>query len=89
LPAHKSIHPAEAAAIKSTVSRYRLHQHFRGVDTTYDPLDLYSGDEARMRTAISALWDLWETSKGQSNNWRVFVDGKAASPNEVSWLVSW
>jgi inositol-pentakisphosphate 2-kinase len=56
----------------------------RGVETTYDPLDLYSGDEGRMESAVSALWGLWESSAGKSNNWRVFVDGKAVGPKNVS-----
>jgi inositol-pentakisphosphate 2-kinase len=56
----------------------------RGTTTSYEPLDLYSGDEDRIKTAIGALWDLWSSSDGQSNNWRVFVDGKAIGPDEVS-----
>ena len=56
----------------------------RGVITEYEPLDLYSGDEKRMETAMQALWNLWSTSEGQSNSWRVFVNGQAVEVGEVS-----
>lgn len=56
----------------------------RGVETDYEPLDLYSGDMTRMTTAMQALWGLWSSSGGESNNWRVFVDGQAISVTEVS-----
>lgn len=56
----------------------------RGVITEYEPLDLYSGNEKRMETAMQALWNLWSTSEGQSNSWRVFVNGQAVEVGEVS-----
>ena len=56
----------------------------RSVITEYEPLDLYSGDEKRMETAMQALWNLWSTSEGQSNSWRVFVNGQAVEVGEVS-----
>lgn len=56
----------------------------RGIVTKYEPLDLYSGDEKRMETAMQALWNLWSTSEGQSNSWRVFVNGQAVGAGEVS-----
>ena len=55
----------------------------RSVITEYEPLDLYSGDEKRMETAMQALWNLWSTSEGQSNSWRVFVNGQAVEVGEV------
>ena len=82
------MHPAEAAAIKSQHSRYELHQHMRGIQSEYNPLDLYSGDTSRMTIAMQALWGLWSLSGGKSNNWRVFVDGQAIDINEVSFLIS-
>jgi hypothetical protein len=55
----------------------------RGIETEYDPLDLYSGDMSRMDTAMQALWALWSSSGGDSNNWRVFVDGQVIGVHEV------
>jgi inositol-pentakisphosphate 2-kinase len=56
----------------------------RGTLTEYEPLDLYSGNEDKMTSAMQALWGLWSSSGGQSNSWRVFVDGKAIGVEEVS-----
>lgn len=83
LPPSEHIHPQEAASIKSQHSRYKLHQHMRGIETEYDPLDLYSDDMSRMDTAMQALWGLWSSSGGDSNNWRVFVDGQVIGVHEV------
>jgi len=83
LPRPEHIHPQEAAVIKSEHSRYTLHQHMRGIETEYDPLDLYSDDMSRMDTAMQALWGLWSSSGGGSNNWRVFVDGQVIGVHEV------
>jgi inositol-pentakisphosphate 2-kinase len=58
----------------------------RGIETEYDPLDLYSDDMSRMDTAMQALWGLWSSSGGDSNNWRVFVDGQVIGVTEVSLL---
>ena len=55
----------------------------RGIETEYDPLDLYSDDMSRMDTAMQALWGLWSSSGGDSNNWRVFVDGQVIGVHEV------
>jgi len=55
----------------------------RGVETEYNPLDLYSDDMSRMNTAMQALWGLWSSSGGNSNNWRVFVDGQVIGVHEV------
>jgi hypothetical protein len=55
----------------------------RCVETEYDPLDLYSDDMGRMDTAMQALWGLWSSSGGNSNNWRVFVDGQVIGVHEV------
>ena len=37
-----------------------------------------------MRKALEALWGLWTQSKGQKNNLRVYVNGKAVLPDNVS-----
>lgn len=58
----------------------------RGIETKYDPLDLYSDELSRMGTAMQALWGLWSSSGGDSNNWRVFVDGQAIGVHEVCFF---
>jgi inositol-pentakisphosphate 2-kinase len=66
-----------------------MHSHFKArqgltVVTGYCPLDLYSGDEPRVRKALSGLWDAWVDSNGTLNNFRVFVRGKKIHPAQVS-----
>jgi inositol-pentakisphosphate 2-kinase len=34
--------------------------------------------------ALEGLWAGWRASEGKWNNWRVFVDGKEVSPEDVS-----
>jgi inositol-pentakisphosphate 2-kinase len=81
LPNAKDVFPPEAAAVKSAIGRFTLHQHYRGKSSTwYDPLDLYSGDDARMEEALDGLLHDWLESGGKANNLRVFVDGKAVAP---------
>jgi hypothetical protein len=61
---------------KRTTSRYAMHQHLklaRGnvvVVSAYDPLDLFSGEPARMRRALAAL------AATPQNNWRVWRHGE-------------
>ncbi|OWZ62860.1 inositol-pentakisphosphate 2-kinase [Cryptococcus neoformans] len=85
LPCTGHLQPPESVSIKSHVSRFRLHQHFRGRadDPPYDPLDLFSGDKMRMRTALDGLWTMWEISRGKSNNWKVFIGSKEISPDDL------
>lgn len=81
LPDAAHVNPPEAAAIKSTIGRFTLHQHYRGKSTTrYDPLDLYSDDETRMQNALDGLLHDWVETGGKANNLRIFVDGKAVLP---------
>jgi inositol-pentakisphosphate 2-kinase len=89
LPSASSISPPKAAAIKSKIGRYTLHQHYRGKSTgegAYDPLDLFSGDEGRISHALAGLWGIWRETGGQANSFRVFVDGNIVHPDEVSQL---
>lgn len=88
LPASENVSPAAAVPIKSEVSRFRLHQHYRGDESSFCPLDLYSGDASRMRKALDALWDQWRHSDGEKNNLRVFVDGVKVVPSDVSYTKS-
>ncbi|ADV22064.1 inositol-pentakisphosphate 2-kinase [Cryptococcus gattii E566] len=85
LPCARHLQPPESVSVKSHVSRFRLHQHFRGQsdDPPYDPLDLFSGDKMRIRTAVDGLWKMWEISRGKNNNWKVFIGGKEISPEDL------
>ena len=51
------------------------------VSLGYCPLDLFSGDELRVKKAIHSLWDAWIGSSGQVNNLRVFVGGTMLKPS--------
>ena len=66
-----------------------MHYHLRNPEsktTVYDPLDLFSGGETQITKALEALWTMWEDKDATKNNWRVYVDGKAVGPKEVSCL---
>ena len=49
----------------------------------YCPLDLFSRDKARIRKALTSLWDAWVESNGTVNNLKIFVDGKMVIPSDV------
>ncbi|WWC62721.1 uncharacterized protein I303_105318 [Kwoniella dejecticola CBS 10117] len=90
LPDSSTIIPPEAAAIKSANCRFCMHRHYKGHDSSAEgkfcPLDLYSGDEGKMRKAIKGLWGIWTESEGQENNWRVFTNGERVNPNQLEVL---
>ena len=44
----------------------------------YCPLDLFSGDAARVTRALHTLWDIWIDTGAKVNNLRVFVGGQDA-----------
>ncbi|KAH7889535.1 inositol-pentakisphosphate 2-kinase [Phlebopus sp. FC_14] len=75
------------APVKTMTCRFCMHTHLRSMDgdvpTQYCPLDLYSGDEARVRKAIQDLWDGWVASDGSLNNLRLFISGKMLKPSDV------
>lgn len=63
-----------------------MHSHFKStqgeeVSLGYCPLDLYSGNETRVRKALIDLWDVWVGSSGNVNNMRVFVEGHTVVPS--------
>ena len=64
------------------VSRYQLHQRLKLAQgsisalSSYDPLDLFSGDEQRMEAALAALL------AQPQNNLRLFWRGSAVVPQE-------
>ncbi|KAJ6531626.1 inositol-pentakisphosphate 2-kinase [Mycena vulgaris] len=79
-------------AVKTRTCRFCMHSHLKTlkgetVAVGYCPLDLYSGNESRIKTALSSLWDAWETSNGAVNSFKVFVRGKKISPAEKSTIV--
>ncbi|KAK4686099.1 hypothetical protein P7C73_g4040, partial [Tremellales sp. Uapishka_1] len=88
LPSDKWMTPAESVPIKTQHCRFCLHQHLKnpGSAVDYCPLDLYSGDEDKMRKSMRDLWGGWTASGGKGNNWRVSVDGKEVSPSELNLI---
>ncbi|KAK7038123.1 inositol-pentakisphosphate 2-kinase [Favolaschia claudopus] len=78
--------------IKTQTCRFCLHSNSRAqngktVSSGYCPLDLYSGDEVRMKTALDSLCDAWIESNGTINNFKVFVRGKMILPEDRSSLI--
>ena len=67
-----------------------MHQHLRNAyptgSTRYCPLDLYSEDDTSFARAFEGLWNEWTSTQGKGNNWKVSVDGKEISPDEVNIL---
>jgi len=60
-----------------------MHSYYRVVNDgkegatgngLYNPLDLFSGEERRVKIAVEALWDTWCRSRGDKlvNNLKVF-----------------
>ncbi|WVQ73254.1 hypothetical protein IAR50_002822 [Cryptococcus sp. DSM 104548] len=88
LPSPTHMLPPESVPIKSRISRFTLHRHLKGHDDEkdYKPLDLFSGEEERMESALDALWATWETSHGKGNNWRVFVNGNETRPDQSAQI---
>ncbi|KIJ44280.1 hypothetical protein M422DRAFT_30421 [Sphaerobolus stellatus SS14] len=79
--------------LKTQYCRYCMHSHLKGTlgeadSPRYCPLDLYSGDEARVRTALRSLWDMWIRSMGKANNLRLFNEGKAVNPTDGETMVN-
>jgi inositol-pentakisphosphate 2-kinase len=65
-----------------------MHSHLKSSSGAlacpgYCPLDLFSGERARVTEAVHALWDAWLDSRGQVNNMRIFVHGKMVKPKGV------
>lgn len=85
-PTHLSPH---TLPIKTRTCRFCMHAHYRskGDDSgpvSYCPLDLFSGDDARIQTAVHNLWDGWVSSEGSANNLRIFANGQMIKPINVS-----
>ncbi|KAJ3541092.1 hypothetical protein NM688_g6133 [Phlebia brevispora] len=77
---------AATLPIKSMTCRYCMHSYLKaakGEEVCFDycPLDLYSGDEIRVRRALNALFDAWVGSSGAINNLRVFAEGTMVKPS--------
>ena len=75
--------------IKTRHCRFCLHRLSRETSQShsqardYCPLDLYSGDEGRVRTAIHALVSSWKETDGKGNNLKLFSNGRMLRPSEV------
>lgn len=80
----------ETRDVKAKYGRFVMHSYYRTTEddkdqdatSTYDPLELFSGDEKRVRTAVEALWDSWVDSGGAANNLKIFIAGKTIRPSQ-------
>ncbi|WVQ96629.1 hypothetical protein IAU59_003734 [Kwoniella sp. CBS 9459] len=90
LPSAEWITPPEAVSIKSQNCRFCLHSHLRaGISDSekgFCPLDLYSGDDAKMTLAVDHLWQMWVENGGKGNNWRMFINGDKINPDQVGTI---
>lgn len=64
-----------------------MHSHLKGKKedfavAAYCPLDLFSGDQTRVRKALEELWGAWIGSRGKVNNLRIFVEGEIVDPGD-------
>ncbi|KAG5647307.1 hypothetical protein DXG03_000845 [Asterophora parasitica] len=89
-PAHLS---DATRSIKMQTCRFCMHSAMKAragdaVPLGYCPLDLFSGDETRIRTAIYGLWAAWDESKGTVNNLKIFVRGRKITRDEASLILS-
>lgn len=92
LPNPKYLSP-ELRDVKTRYSRFVMHSYYRSVSktdddpntelSTYNPLDLFSGKEERIKLAVESLWDSWISSGGSANNLKIFVGGKTLSPSST------
>lgn len=95
LPSEKHLSPS-TRHLKSTYCRTCMHRQLkfssaRSATTSssppssadYCPLDLYSGDEHRMRRAVGELWRGWADGKGEGNSLRMFVNGELLQSEDV------
>lgn len=81
----------ETASIKQRFSRYRMHRVLKSrspptiedFDQYYDPLDLYSEDEERIRKAVKALYRDWGQGEG---NLRIFLNGNRVQASDLALL---
>jgi len=70
--------------VKRRVSAFQMHQQLKlakgkeTVPSRYDPVDLFSADEGRVRKALTALVEV------PQNNLQVFVNGKLLFPKSHS-----
>ncbi|EKM61589.1 uncharacterized protein PHACADRAFT_83082 [Phanerochaete carnosa HHB-10118-sp] len=85
LPSPTHLAP-DTASVKTTTCRFCMHAHTRGVldadvAQAYCPLDLFSGEEVRVRQALHALWDAWVSTSGMANSLRIFVQGQTVRPD--------
>lgn len=80
----------ETREVKTKHCRFCIHADFKRlqgdiVAEGFCPLDLYSGDSARVSRAMDSLWQTWSTAEdGNIHNMRVFIDGKTVDPRDVS-----
>ena len=80
LPKEEYVRPAIAAAIKTRECRTCMLRLLRDpkssdFEPAFCPLDLFSGDDTRMDTAIDGLIAIWSHSNGEASSLRVEHNG--------------
>lgn len=97
LPSPNYLSPS-SRAVKTSYCRFCMHSYMKKADLDpvaalsehdegYCPLDLYSGDAARVTRAVEALWEAWTRTDGTANNLRFFYEGHRVEPSDVSAAV--
>lgn len=89
-PTHLS---ALTRSVKTQTCRFCMHSAMKVsageiVSMGYCPLDLYSGDELRVRKAVNDLWGAWADSNGMVNNLKIFVQGKTITPDQAHLIMA-
>ncbi|BGP06261.1 Inositol-pentakisphosphate 2-kinase [Rhodotorula toruloides] len=86
LPSPTHLSPS-TASMKTTYCRTCMHRHYKASDGEgsdgFCPLDLYSGNSARVHKALEQLYGSWMSSEGGINNLRIFLDGKKVLPGNA------
>ncbi|GJN88340.1 hypothetical protein Rhopal_001305-T1 [Rhodotorula paludigena] len=89
-PAYLSATKAPTKTSHCRTCMHRFYKRASGAAEQQDgfcPLDLYSGDEGRVRRAVGSLFSSWESSGGAINNLRFFYERKRVSPDELQSAV--
>ncbi|PFH54239.1 hypothetical protein AMATHDRAFT_169926 [Amanita thiersii Skay4041] len=92
LPSPEHLSPV-TRLLKTQTCRFCMHSRLRAargetMAVGYCPLDLFSGEEGRVRYAISRLWDAWQESDGKMNNLKIFERGRSITPAKLGSLVA-
>ncbi|KAF8517591.1 inositol-pentakisphosphate 2-kinase [Hysterangium stoloniferum] len=90
LPSSKHLSPV-TRPLKIRHCRFCMHSQLKGAEPNgpgatvagYCPLDLYSGEEERVRFSLRCLWNMWTRTLGKANNLRIFNCGEIVDPADA------